>query len=108
MAIRDRLGNWTYQFVASLDDHLQGIDLVVRGVDLLSSTGRQMRLARLLGRRTPARFALHALVMKSAAQKLSLSVGDSGVRDLRTLGWPPERVIEEASARIPAAGTMFG
>jgi glutamyl-tRNA synthetase/glutamyl-Q tRNA(Asp) synthetase len=107
MAIRDRLGNWTYQFVASLDDHLQGIDLVVRGVDLLSSTGRQMRLARLLGRRTPARFAHHALVMKSAAQKLSKSDGDSGVRDLRTLGWPPERVIEEASARISAAGTMF-
>lgn len=107
VAIRDRLGNWTYQFVASVDDYVQGIDLVVRGTDLLSSTGRQIRLARLLGRHTPARFAHHALIMKSATQKLSKSDGDTGVRDLRALGWTADRVIEEASARVSTTGTMF-
>jgi len=96
--IRDRLGNWTYQFVASVDDHVQAIDLVIRGVDLLASTGRQMRLARLLGRPAPAAFRHHPLIMKTADQKLSKSDGDTGVRDLRARGWTPEQVITAARA----------
>ena len=97
VVIRDRLGNWTYQFVASVDDDRQGVDLVVRGEDLLPSTGRQIRLARLLGRGTAAQFAHHPLVMKSATQKLSKSDGDTGVRDLRSRGWTPTKVIGEAA-----------
>ena len=65
------LGNWTYQFVAAVDDYLQGVTLVVRGRDLLSSTGRQIRIARLLGRQAPAVFAHHPLIMKTPVQKLS-------------------------------------
>jgi glutamyl/glutaminyl-tRNA synthetase len=95
--IRDRLGNWTYQFAASVDDFRQGIDLVVRGEDLLQSTGRQIRLARLLGRETPAEFRHHPLIMKSPGQKLSKSDGATGVRDLRAQGWTPEQV--KAAAR---------
>ncbi len=104
LVIRDRLGNWTYQFVASVDDHRQGIDLVVRGRDLLASTGRQQRLARLLGRTSPATFAHHPLIMKSATQKLSKSDGDTGVRDLRARGWQPAQLIGEA-ARLAGLGT---
>ena len=96
--IRDRLGNWTYQFAVTVDDYAQGIDLVVRGVDLLESTGRQIALARLLGRESPPRFLHHGLIMKSASQKLSKSDGDRGVRDLRALGWSPEEVIAAARA----------
>jgi glutamyl-tRNA synthetase/glutamyl-Q tRNA(Asp) synthetase len=98
LAIRDRKGNWTYQFVASVDDWTQGVDLVIRGRDLLASTGRQIRLARLLGRPTPATFAHHELVMKSPTRKLSKSDGDTGVRDLRRMGLSREDVL----ARIPA------
>ena len=50
LLIRDRRGHWTYQFVATLDDHLQGITDVIRGDDLLPSTGRQILLAEMLGR----------------------------------------------------------
>jgi glutamyl-tRNA synthetase/glutamyl-Q tRNA(Asp) synthetase len=99
LAIRDRLGNWTYQFVAAVDDFRQDITLVVRGVDLLPSTGRQIRVARLLGRHVPPRFAHHALVMKSQDQKLSKSDGDSGIRDLRAAGWSAAQVIAEAAGR---------
>ena len=100
--IRDRLGNWTYQFAVSVDDYRQGIDLVVRGVDLLPSTGRQIRLARLLGRERPAIFRHHPLIMKSAGQKLSKSDGDSGIRDLRACGWSPGRVRQAAVNREPS------
>jgi glutamyl-tRNA synthetase/glutamyl-Q tRNA(Asp) synthetase len=98
LLIRDRLGNWTYQFVAAVDDFRQGIDLVTRGADLLASTGRQIRLARLLGRPVPPEFRHHRLIMKSSHQKLSKSDGDTGVRELRARGWTPERV--RTAARI--------
>jgi glutamyl/glutaminyl-tRNA synthetase len=97
LLLRDRLGNWTYQCVAAIDDYVQGVTLVVRGQDLLPSTGRQIRLARLAGRTEPAVFVHHPLVMKSAAQKLSKSDGDSGIRDLRREGWTPADVIGYAA-----------
>lgn len=97
LLIRDRLGNWTYQFVAAVDDYRQGIDLVIRGEDLLPSTGRQIRLARLLGRERPATFRHHPLIMKSPDQKLSKSDGDTGIRDLRARGWTVAQV--KAAAR---------
>jgi len=98
LLVRDRLGNWTYQFAVTVDDHLQRVTDVIRGVDLLASTGRQLRLARLLGRATPPHYWHHALVMKSAEQKLSKSDGDTGIRDLRAQGWTAEQVLAKARA----------
>ena len=89
LLLRDRLGNWTYQFAVAVDDTAQGIDLVVRGDDLLASTGRQILLARHLGRPAPPLYAHHPLVMKSPAQKLSKRDRDTGVRDLRAAGRTP-------------------
>jgi len=89
---RDREGNWTYQFAVVVDDWNQGVDLVVRGEDLLDSTGRQILLARLLGRPEPPAFLHHPLIMKSPAQKLSKSDADTGIRELRAKGWSAEQV----------------
>ena len=93
LVIRDRLGNWTYQWAATIDDHLQSVTHIIRGVDLLDSTGRQMKLARLAGRETPATFMHHPLIMKSATQKLSKSDGDTGIRELRRRGLSAADVI---------------
>jgi len=100
LLIRDRHGNWTYQFAAVVDDLRQDVDLVVRGTDLLDSTGRQILLARLLGRTSPPGFLHHPLVMKSSHQKLSKSDGDTGIRDLRAAGWTPAQVLDEAVRRL--------
>ena len=99
--VRDREGNWTYQFAATVDDLVQGVTLVVRGDDLLASTGRQIQLARLLGREEPPQFLHHPLIMKSATQKLSKSDGDTGVRELRARGWTAEHVIDAALSFLP-------
>jgi glutamyl/glutaminyl-tRNA synthetase len=96
LLIRDREGNWTYQFAVTVDDYVQGVTHVIRGDDLLASTGRQLQLARLLGRREPPVFLHHALITKTATQKLSKSDGDTGVRDLRARGWTPAQVIARA------------
>jgi glutamyl-tRNA synthetase/glutamyl-Q tRNA(Asp) synthetase len=96
MLVRDRLGNWTYQFAVTVDDWRQGIDLVIRGLDLLESTGRQIQLARLLGRAAPPVFAHHPLIMRSPGQKLSKSDGDTGIRELRARGLSKEEVLTMA------------
>jgi glutamyl-Q tRNA(Asp) synthetase len=98
--VRDRLDNWTYQWAATTDDTRQEVTLIVRGRDLLDSTGRQIQLARLQGRHTPPAFVHHPLVMKSATQKLSKSDGDSGVRDLRAGGWTAAQVIGHAATLV--------
>ncbi|HEX3646335.1 MAG TPA: glutamate--tRNA ligase family protein, partial [Vicinamibacterales bacterium] len=120
LLVRDREGHWTYQFAATVDDLMQGVTLVIRGVDLLDSTGRQIQLARLLGRADPPAFFHHPLIMKSSAfakgvggtgppsaegfgaprQKLSKSDGDTGIRELRARGWTPEQVIDAALAAV--------
>jgi glutamyl-Q tRNA(Asp) synthetase len=95
--LKDRLGNWTYQFAVTVDDMEQGIDLVIRGQDLLASTGRQLRLARMLGRRTPPAYMHHALIRHGSGAKLSKANRDSGVRDLRAAGFTPGRVLGQAA-----------
>jgi glutamyl-Q tRNA(Asp) synthetase len=97
LLVRDRLGHWTYQFAVVVDDLDQGVDLVIRGEDLLGSTARQLRLGRLLGRTTPPQFHHHALVWKSDGSKLSKSASDTGVRELRRTGRSAEEVLALAS-----------
>ncbi|HEX5632985.1 MAG TPA: glutamate--tRNA ligase family protein [Gemmatimonadales bacterium] len=93
---RDRLGYWTYQFAVTVDDLEQGVDVIIRGEDLLESTGRQFQLARLLGRERMPRVLHHPLLRKPGGQKLSKSAGDTGVRDLRAAGMTPAQVIGRA------------
>ena len=96
--LRDRHGLWTYQLAAAVDDFAQSVTLVIRGDDLLDSTGRQIHLARLLGRAAPPRFLHHPLIMKSPVQKLSKSDTDTGIREFRNGGWTSQRVIGHTAA----------
>jgi glutamyl/glutaminyl-tRNA synthetase len=79
-----------------VDDARQEIDLVIRGCDLLPSTGRQIQLARLLGRANPPLFVHHPLICKSGGVKLSKATGDTGIRELRRQGVPPSAVLGQA------------
>jgi glutamyl-tRNA synthetase/glutamyl-Q tRNA(Asp) synthetase len=96
--VRDRRGNWTYQFAVVVDDRHDGITDVIRGRDLLPSTGRQIRLARLLGRERPPRFHHHPLILGADGEKLSKSRGDVALRELRASGVTPAEAIARASA----------
>ncbi|MBM3906841.1 MAG: tRNA glutamyl-Q(34) synthetase GluQRS [Gemmatimonadetes bacterium] len=97
LLVRDRLGQWTYQFAVTVDDLEQQIDVVIRGEDLLESTGRQRALARLLGRRRPLQFLHHPLIRHPDGTKLSKSAGDTGVRELRAAGLSAAEVIGRAA-----------
>lgn len=97
LMVRDRLGQWTYQFAVTVDDLAQGVTLVVRGQDILPSTGRQVLLARLLGRTEPPVYAHHPLVLDAAGRKLSKTDRAAGISALREAGWSPGLVLGEAA-----------
>lgn len=67
-------GYWAYQLAVVVDDADQGITHIVRGTDLLESTGRQIYLQRLLGLRTPS--YMHVpVVLNDVGEKLSKQTG---------------------------------
>jgi glutamyl-tRNA synthetase/glutamyl-Q tRNA(Asp) synthetase len=90
---RDRAGNWTYAFCVVVDDARHGVDLVIRGRDLLDATPVQLRLARLLGRETPPRFLHHPLIRRVSGQKLSKAESDTAVRALLDAGRSPAELF---------------
>jgi len=100
LLLRDRLGQWTYQFAVVVDDMAQHVDVVIRGEDLLESTGRQIRLARLLGREPPPRFFHHPLIRNPSGVKLSKTAGDMGLRELRAAGISPAEVLGRAAMLV--------
>lgn len=97
--VRDREGQWTYQFAVVVDDLRHGVNLVIRGEDLQSSTGRQIRLAELLGRALPPVYLHHPLIVDGQGEKLSKRTGATPIRDLRRRGRSPEEVLGEAAWR---------
>lgn len=71
-------GVWAYQLGVVVDDAESGVTDVVRGADLLSSTGRQILLLQALGAPVP-RYLHLPLVMGDNGQKLSKQNGAPGV-----------------------------
>jgi glutamyl/glutaminyl-tRNA synthetase len=100
LLLRDRHGQWTYQFAVTVDDMRHGVNLVLRGEDLLKSTGRQLRLARLLGRREPIVFAHHPLISDEGGEKLSKKQGAPAVRELRNQGLSAAEVLGRAAFAV--------
>jgi glutamyl-Q tRNA(Asp) synthetase len=123
-------GQYAYQLAVVVDDAAQGINAVVRGVDLLDSTARQIWLQQRLGLPTPT-YAHLPVVVNDAGEKLSkqtlapavdASAGSAALaRALQFLGHPvPDelrraplaefwrRAIDAWSmARVPAVRAVF-
>lgn len=72
--IRRRDGLVAYQLAVVVDDELQGVTEIVRGVDIVDSTPRQIWLQRLLGYRTPV-YAHIPVITHPNGDKLSKLTG---------------------------------
>jgi len=95
-SLRDRTGQWTYQFCCVCDDIRQGINLVVRGEDIFSSTGRQIRLFEALGHPAPNYFH-HPLINNAHGDKLSKRQRSESVTELRETGVSADEIIGRAA-----------
>ena len=83
----------SYQLAVVIDDARQGIDRVVRGDDLLSSTHRQLLLRKLLGLGPAPEYYHLPLVVGEDGRRLAKRHGDSRISHYRALGVTAERVI---------------
>jgi glutamyl-Q tRNA(Asp) synthetase len=75
----------SYHLAVTVDDHLQGIDLVTRGQDLFVATHLHCLLQKLLGLPTPA-YHHHKLLTDPDGQRLAKRAGSPSLRDLRAAG----------------------
>ena len=92
-----------YNLAVVVDDAAQGIDLVVRGDDLLDSTPRQILLGHLLGLPRP-RFAHVPLVLGIAPdgtlRRLAKRDGAVTLSDRRRLGDTPGAIVSALAASL--------
>lgn len=91
--IRDAMGQWSYQFCVTIDDMHDAVNLIVRGEDLRSSTGRQWLLAQMLGRTEPLVTLHHPLLLGEDGRKLSKRDGSLAVGAMRPRGMTAEEVV---------------
>ena len=91
--IRDRDGQWTYQFAVCVDDIDEGITHVVRGEDIRSSTARQIALMKLLGREVPPLYLHHPLIVDTTGKKLSKRERAHSLQEDRDAGATAEKLL---------------
>ncbi|HEX2613016.1 MAG TPA: glutamate--tRNA ligase family protein, partial [Fibrobacteria bacterium] len=106
--LRRRGGDPAYQVASVMDDVAHGVDFVVRGLDLMPSTGAQLALARALELPEFARirFWHHELIRDDAGEKLSKSRGAESLAALRARFPDPAplfRWFASALGRDPAS-----
>ena len=87
----------SYHLAVTVDDHLQGVTLVTRGEDILSSTHIHVLLQRLLGYATPL-YAHHPLITDASGRRLAKRDRDLTVQSLRENGVSPAEVRRRALA----------
>jgi glutamyl-Q tRNA(Asp) synthetase len=97
--VRRRDGVFAYQLAVVVDDALQGITDVVRGADLLESTGWQIALQRALRLRTP-RYAHLPLLLERTGEKLAKSRRSAPLEPARAAE-TLRRVLELLGLRPP-------
>ncbi len=84
-------GSPTYHFASVMDDIRTGVNFIIRGVDHISNTARQIALFNALGAQIP-KFAHIGLVIQDG-RKLSKRDGSDSVLNYRDAGYSPEAVL---------------
>jgi len=97
--IRRRDGLPAYQIASLMDDIEMGVNLIVRGADLISSTGAQLFLAKCLNDSffPAAHFVHHMLMKNESGKKLSKSSGNRSLKFLRNKYSRPTIVYQQSA-----------
>lgn len=101
-------GLYAYQLAVTVDDLDQGITRIVRGVDLLGSSARQLLLRRMIDDSARDPDFLHLpLLLGPGGERLATRQGAKSIEDFRSLGRTPAQVVGAlaASLGLVPAGT---
>lgn len=96
----------SYHLSVTVDDHLQGVTLATRGIDLLPSTHVHALLQKLLGYAAP-QYAHHPLLTDASGRRFAKRDRDLTIRALRESGRMPAEVfkmIDGWSCATPVKG----
>jgi glutamyl-Q tRNA(Asp) synthetase len=81
----------SYHLSVVIDDALQGVTEIVRGLDLFWSTSVHRLLQELLGLPRPS-YRHHRLILDGSGRKLSKSTRATALRELRARGVTPAEI----------------
>ncbi|MDY0881221.1 tRNA glutamyl-Q(34) synthetase GluQRS [Dongia soli] len=85
----------SYHLCVTMDDHLQGVTLVTRGVDLFSATHVHRLLQAVLGLAVPV-YRHHLLLTNAQGQRLSKRDGALSLRQMREDGLTAAEIRKQA------------
>ena len=88
----------SYHLAVTVDDHLQGVTLVTRGIDVLPSTHVHGLLQKLLGYAAP-QYAHHRLLTDATGRRFAKRDRDMTIRAMRESGMSAEEVVRLALHR---------
>ncbi len=97
--VRAKGGDFVYQLAVVVDDLLMGVTHVLRGEDLVQSTGRQILLWRWLGGTEP-RFAHAPLRRDPGGERLAKRRGSPGLAELRRAGADPAKIVGQVAREL--------
>lgn len=97
--LKRRDGVTAYQLAVVVDDLAMGVTEVVRGMDLLDSTARQILLVRALGGEPPT-YAHVPLLVDAQGEKLSKRNESLTICSLRDVGARPEALVGWLAAAL--------
>lgn len=87
---------WAYQFAVSIDDMCMGINLVVRGADILTSTPRQLYLFHLLAYQAP-HYAHIPLLLDEKGERLAKRHASQSLKSIRAREPDPAPLLQYLS-----------
>jgi len=90
----------SYHLAVTVDDAIQGVNLVTRGEDLASSTHIHRLLQALLGLPTP-RYRHHELLTDPAGRRLAKRDRAATIRAMRAAGMTSAEILDRALAPAP-------
>ncbi|MDX6540250.1 MAG: glutamyl-tRNA synthetase [Gaiellales bacterium] len=93
IVVRRSDGVIAYQLAVVVDDAADGVTHVVRGADLLASTGRQLQLYELLGLAPVPGHAHVPLLLGDDGERLAKRHGPVGLSELRAGGADPRAIV---------------
>jgi len=104
--IATKAGLPAYQLAVVVDDARQGVTEVVRGADLLASTGRQLWIQTLLGISPSPNYTHLPLLVGPDGRRLAKRHGDTRLSTYRERGVKPQRVIGLVASLLGLAGPL--